>query len=189
MAEVSLEAESGKPSGEDPQLDSEVEEDEVAEERLTQDRKQESADSNVGGDDADGAMYEIDIDGTEDGMRTSDQRMQEVDLGSQSENVVTCDEGEAARRSSSVDNGGLEAERHAEGAEAPEESGEADAATKVIFSLILDNQPFQAAPPLGTPAYMAVFVFICFGGGCFCPFKISCNSWSLSLIRSYLESE
>lgn len=148
MAEVSLEAESGKPSGEDPQLDSEVEEEEneVAEETLTEDRKQESVDSNVGGDDPDRAMDEIDIDGTEDNIETSDQRMQEVDLGSQSESVVTSDDSEAARSSGSVGNGGLEAERHAERAEAPEESGEADAATKVIFSLTLDNQPFQAAP-------------------------------------------
>lgn len=132
MAEVSLEAESGKPSGEDPQLDSEVEkeENELAEETFTEDRKQESVDSNVGGDDPDGAMDEIDIDGTEDNIETSDQRMQEVDLGSQSESVVTYDDSEAARSSGSVDNGGLEAERHAERAEAPEESGEADAATK-----------------------------------------------------------
>lgn len=144
MSEVSLEAESGKTSGEDPQLDIEVEEDEdeVAEERLTDDVKQASVDSDVGGDDLDGVMYEIDIDSTEDNRETSDK---EVDRGSQREHVGTCDDGEATRMSSSVDNGGLEAERHAERAEAPEESGEADAETKVIFSLILNNQPFQAA--------------------------------------------
>lgn len=149
MAEVSLEAESGKTSGEDPRLDSE---DEVAEERMTDvaeermtDVAQESVDSDVGGDDPDGAMYEIDIDSTEENIETSDKHMQEVDLGSQSENVATCDGGEAARMSSGVDNGGLEAEHHAERAEAPKESGEGDAETKVTFSLILDNQPFQAA--------------------------------------------
>ncbi|XP_075890024.1 arfaptin-1 isoform X5 [Nelusetta ayraudi] len=129
MSEVSLEAESGKTSGEDPQLDIEVEEDEdeVAEERLTDDVKQASVDSDVGGDDLDGVMYEIDIDSTEDNRETSDK---EVDRGSQREHVGTCDDGEATRMSSSVDNGGLEAERHAERAEAPEESGEADAETK-----------------------------------------------------------
>lgn len=144
MSEVSLEAESGKTSGEDPQLDIEVEEDEdeVAEERLTDEA---SVDSDVGGDDLDGEMYEIDIDSTEDNRETSDKGVQEVDRGSQREHVVTCDDGEATRMSSSVDNGGLEAERHAERAEAPEESGEADAETKVISSLILNNQPFQAA--------------------------------------------
>lgn len=147
MSEVSLEVESGKTSGEDPQLDIEVEEDEdeVAEERLTDDVKQASVDSDVGGDDLDGVMYEIDIDSTEDNRETSDKGVQEVDRGSQREHVVTCDDGEATRMSSSVDNGGLEAERHAERAEAPEESGEADVETKVIFSLILNNQPFQAA--------------------------------------------
>lgn len=147
MSEVSLEVESGKTSGEDLQLDIEVEEDEVAEERLTDDVKQASVDSDVGGDDLDGVMYEIDIDSTEDNRETSDKGVQEVDRGSQREHMVTCDDGEATRMSSSVDNGGLEAERHAERAEAPEESGEADAETKVIFSLILNllDQPFQAA--------------------------------------------
>lgn len=139
MAEVRLEAESGKTSGpaEDPQLNSE-EEDEVAEGRLTDDVKQESADSRVAGDDPDGSLYEIDIDSTEDDIGSSEKPPQEVDLGSQSGNVVTCDDGEATRMSSSVDNGGLGTKRHAETAEAPEESGEADGGTKVIFSLILD---------------------------------------------------
>lgn len=143
MSEISFEGESGRTSGEDPQLDIEAEEEEdvVAVERLTDDVTQASVDSDVDADDLDGVMYEIDIDTTEDNRATSDKG---VDRGSQSVHVVTCDDGEVARVSS-VDNGGLEAERHAERAEAPEERGEADAETKVIFSLILNNQPLQAA--------------------------------------------
>lgn len=147
MAEVSLEAESGKTSGEDPQLDSE-EEDDVAQERLTDDVKQDSVDSNVGGGDPDGSLFEIDIDSTEDDVETSEKPMQEVDLGSQSDNVVACDDGEATRMSSSVDNGGLGAERHAERAEAPEESGEADAGTKVIFSTHIGQSTFLSGSAL-----------------------------------------
>lgn len=137
MSEINLEAESGKTSGEDPQLDSKVEE-----ERLADDVRQESVDGNLGEDDPDGAMYEIDIDSAEDSIETSFKGLRGSDKGG--EPVLTCEDGEAARTSSSVDNGGLEADRHAE--RAPEESGEAHAETKVIFSLILDNQPFQAAP-------------------------------------------
>lgn len=181
MSKVSLEAESGKTSGEDPRLDIEVEEeaDEVAEESLTGDVKQESVDSEVGGGDLHGEMYEIAIDSNDDKRETSDKDMQEVDQDSQREHAVTCDDGEAARMSGSVDNGGLEAERHAERAEAPEESGEADAETKVMFYLILDSQPFQAALHCEL-LLMSIFIFICFGGGCLCPFVISCKSLFLS---------
>lgn len=167
MSEVSLEAQSGKTSGEDPQLDCEEEEDKeanIAEERLSEDVKQESVDGSMGGDDGDEVMYEIDIDSAEENVGTSDKDIREVDQGSQSERVVTCDDGEAAHVSGGVDNGAHETDRHAERAEAPEDSGEAHTETKVIFSFTLDNQPLQAAPRCAL-VHVAVFIFMCFGGG------------------------
>lgn len=142
MSEVSLEAQSGKTSGEDPQLDCEQDKEaNIAEERLSEDVKQESVDGSMGGDDGDEVMYEIDIDSTEENVETSDKDIREVDRGSQSERVVTCIDGEAAHMSGSVDNGAHETDRHAERAEAPGDSGEAHTETKVIFSFTLDNQP------------------------------------------------
>lgn len=166
MSEVSLEAQSGKTSGEDPQLDCEEEDKEanIAEERLSEDVKQESVDGSIGGDDGDEVMYEIDIDSAEENVETSDKDIREVDQGSQSERVVTCDDGEAAHMSGGVDNGAHKTDRHAERAEAPEDSGKAHTETKVIFSFTLDNQPLQAAPRCAL-VHMAVFIFMCFGGG------------------------
>lgn len=168
MSEVSLEAQSGKTSGEDPQLDCEEEEEDkeanIAVERLSEDVKQESVDGSMGGDDGDEVMYEIDIDSAEENVETSDNDIREVDQGSQSEHVVTCDDGEAAHMSGGVDNGAHETDRHAERAEAPEDSGEAHTEAKVIFSFTLDNQPLQAAPCCAL-VHVAVFIFMCFGGG------------------------
>lgn len=148
MSEVSLEAQSGKTSGEDPQLDCDNEDNEanIAEERLSEDVKQESVDGSMGGDDGDEVMYEIDIDSAEENVETSDKDIREVDQGSQSERVVTCDDGEAAHMSGGVNSGAHETDRHAQRSEAPEDSGEAHTETKVIFSFTLDNQPLQAAP-------------------------------------------
>lgn len=170
MAEVSVEAECGKPSGEEPQLDSE-EEEEVAE---------ESVDSDVGG-----VMYEIDIDSTEDNVGSGEQG---VDVGSQSETVVTCDDGGVTRRSSSVDDGGVEAERHAERTEAPEERGGADAGTKVIFSLLLDSRPVQAAPTVSSCFYQFSPLDLLWWW-LLLPFQISCNSCRFSLVGSYLDGD
>lgn len=183
MAEVSLEAESGKTSGTDPQFDSEVEEEEdvLAEETLADDLAQQSVDGNVGGDDLDGSMDEIDIDGTEDGIEASDNRMQEVDLDRQRDDVATCDTGEAARLSSSVESGGLQVEHHAERVEAPQESGEADAETKVIFSLISDSQPFPHCEFLLIQQFLSLSAVVAAASA----LKITSIRWFLSLIGSF----
>nr|XP_046274082.1 arfaptin-1 isoform X3 [Scatophagus argus] len=121
MSEVSLEAESGRTSAEDPQMDCEEEADK-AEESLSEDVKQESVDNNRGGYDRDEVMYDIDIN-----SENSDKDVQEEDDGIQSKSVVTCGDGDAAHKADSVDNEAHETNHHAE---TPEESGDLRTETK-----------------------------------------------------------
>ncbi|XP_054865737.1 arfaptin-1 isoform X2 [Amphiprion ocellaris] len=118
MSEVSLEAESGKTSAEDPQMD--CEEADKAEESLSEELKEESVDSSGGGDDKADVLYDVDIDSDEENAEVSDKDAKEEDGGIQSENGV----------SDSVDNGEDETEHHVERAETPEESEDSHTETK-----------------------------------------------------------
>ncbi|XP_045904167.1 arfaptin-1 isoform X2 [Micropterus dolomieu] len=128
MSEVSLEAESGKTSAEDPQMV--CGEADKAEGSLSQDVNQESVDSSRGSDDGDEVLYDIDIDSAEENPENSDEDVQKEDESVQSESVVTCCASEASHMSDSVDNGGHKANHHGETAETPEESGDSHTETK-----------------------------------------------------------
>ncbi|XP_070683841.1 arfaptin-1 isoform X2 [Pempheris klunzingeri] len=112
MSEVSLEAESGKTSAEDPQMD--CEEADKAEESLSEDVKQESVDDSR--DDRDEELYDIDIDSAEENG--------DEDEGVRSESVVTRCDSDAAHMSDSVDKGAHETNHHVETAETPKEGGD-----------------------------------------------------------------
>ncbi|XP_067441186.1 arfaptin-1 isoform X1 [Thunnus thynnus] len=129
MSEVSLEAESGKTSAEDPQMD--YKEADEAEESLSEGVRQESVDTSRGKDDSDEVLYDIDINSAEEHSENGDKDVQKEDEGIQSESVVTCTDGAAAAHvSGSVDNGGHETNHHVETAETPEESGDSHTETK-----------------------------------------------------------
>lgn len=145
MSEVSLEAESGKTSAEDPQMV--CGEADKAEGSLSQDVNQESVDSSKGSDDGDEVLYDIDIDSAEENPENSDEDVQKEDESVQSESVVTCCASEASHMSDSVDNGGHEANHHGETAETPEESGDSHTETKVTFYLHL-GQSASSSPSL-----------------------------------------
>ncbi|XP_028258168.1 arfaptin-1 isoform X2 [Parambassis ranga] len=98
MSEVSLEAESGKNSADDPQLDCEVEE------SLSEDVEEKPVESEV--------LYDVDIDSDEGYTETSDKDAQREDERDQKEDVV----------SGSVDDGGHGREHHADTAETPEKT-------------------------------------------------------------------
>uniref|UniRef100_A0A3Q1H5R5 ADP-ribosylation factor interacting protein 1 (arfaptin 1) n=2 Tax=Acanthochromis polyacanthus TaxID=80966 RepID=A0A3Q1H5R5_9TELE len=118
MSEVSLEAESGKTSAEDPQMD--CEEADKAEESLSEELKEESVDSSQAADDKADVLYDINIDSDEEKAEASDKDVKEEDEGIQSENGV----------SGSVDNGEHETEHHAERAETPAESEDSHTETQ-----------------------------------------------------------
>ncbi|XP_031158148.1 arfaptin-1 isoform X2 [Sander lucioperca] len=129
MSEVSLEAESGKTSAEDSQMD--FEEADKAEESLREDVKQASVDNSRGRNDRDDVLYDIDIDSTEENAENGDKAIQKEDEGIQRESVVkTCSGSDAAHMSDSVENGGHETNRHVETAETPEEGGDSRTETK-----------------------------------------------------------
>ncbi|XP_031585650.1 arfaptin-1 isoform X2 [Oreochromis aureus] len=117
MSEVSLEAESGKTSSEEPQMD--CEEDGKAEESLSKELKQESVDSSsVREDDV---MYDIDINSDEENAESSNRKGQkEHDEGIQSETLAS---GRVADR-------GHGTKHSVETAETPEESGDTRTETK-----------------------------------------------------------
>ncbi|XP_006796194.1 arfaptin-1 [Neolamprologus brichardi] len=117
MSEVSLEAESGKTSSEEPQMD--CEEDGKAEESLSKELKQESVDSSsVREDDV---MYDIDINSDEENAESSNRKGQKAhDEGIQSETLAS---GRVADR-------GHETKRSVETAETPQESGDTHTETK-----------------------------------------------------------
>lgn len=135
MSEVSLEAESERTSAEDPQVD--CEEADKTEESLSEDVKQESVDNSRGSNGTDEVLYEIDIDSAEENAENGEKDGQKEDEGIQRESAVTCRDGTAAHMSGSVDKEGLETNHHVETAEAPEESGDSHAETKVIFTFTL----------------------------------------------------
>lgn len=118
------------------------EEADKAEESLSEDEIQESVDGSRGEDDGDKVMYDIDIDSGEENAENSDRDALAVDEVAQNERGGTCSDSDAAHMSGSVDSGDKhESNRHAETAEAPEESGESCTETQVIFTSTLDNQP------------------------------------------------
>lgn len=133
MSEVSLEAESGKTSSEEPQMD--CEEDGKAEESLSKELKQESVDSSsVREDDV---MYDIDINSDEENAESSNRKGQKPhDEGIQSETLAS---GRVADR-------GHETKRNIETAETPQESGDTHTETKVTFTFTLNNRPVLALP-------------------------------------------
>lgn len=161
MSEVSLEAESGKTSAEDSQMD--FEEADKAEESLREDVKQASVDNSRGRNDRDDVLYDIDIDSTEENAENGDKAIQKEDEGIQRESVVkTCSGSDAAHMSDSVENGGHETNRHVETAETPEEGGDSRTETKVIFTFTLDT---LLALPHCALVHVAVSIFTCCRGG------------------------
>ncbi|XP_053195693.1 arfaptin-1 isoform X2 [Scomber japonicus] len=129
MSEVSLEAESGKTSAEDPQMDNK--EADGAEESLSEGVKQESVDTSRGKDDTDEALYDVNIDSAEERSENSDKDVQKEDEDIQSQSAVVGGDGDApAQISDSVDNGGHETNHHVETAETPEESEDSGTETK-----------------------------------------------------------
>lgn len=141
-SEVSIEAESGKMSAKDPQVDC-VEEAEKGEESLSEDVKEESVDSSRGGGSNNEVMYDIDINSDEENAVNSEKDVQKVDKGIWSEHVEACCDGDAVNMSGSVANEGHRTNHHSEKAEAPEGSGESHIETKVMCTFIIDNQPLQ----------------------------------------------
>lgn len=145
MSEVSLDAESGKTSAEDPQMDNK--EADGAQESLSEGVDQESVDTSRDEDDGNEEMYDVDIDSAEERSVNSDKNVQKEDEGVQSEGAVADRDDDASEQmSDSVDKGEHETNHHVERAEAPEESGDSHTETKVIFNFALDNQPLLVLP-------------------------------------------
>lgn len=151
MSEVSLEAESGKTSTEDPQMD--CEEDDKAEQNLSEELKQESVDSGSSNEDESDIMYDVDINSDEENAKSSNKEGHENDEGIRSETLAP----------GSVDDRGHET-KHREMAETPGESGESHIETKVTFNFPLNNQPVLALPRCAF-AHVAILALICCGGG------------------------
>ncbi|XP_035492057.1 arfaptin-1 isoform X2 [Scophthalmus maximus] len=128
MSELSLEAESGRTSAEDPQMD--CEEADKAEESLSQDVKQGSVDDSRGRGSTDEVLYDIDIDSGEENAENGDEDAQKEDEDTRSESVATCRDGDAAPESGSVDKWGRETNHHVDTAETPEESGDSHTETQ-----------------------------------------------------------
>lgn len=171
MSEVSLEAESGKTSPEDPQLDCEGED--KTEESVSEDVRQDSVDYSSGRDYQDDEMDEIDIDSAEENAGNGDKAIQKEDEGIQRE--VISSESDAAHMSASVENEGPETNHQVETAETPEESGDSDTETKVILSFTLDNLLALALCAL------AVSIFTCCDGDDRFPTKINLLTKRLDL--------
>ncbi|XP_068445081.1 arfaptin-1 isoform X3 [Clinocottus analis] len=126
MSEISLEAESGKNSTEDTEMDCEGAE--KSDESLSEDEKPESVDDSDGQrDDKDDVLYDIDIDSTEE---NAEKNVDEADEGIQRGGAVMCSDSDAAHASDSVENGGQEKDHHVETAETSEESGDSHTETK-----------------------------------------------------------
>lgn len=120
MSEVSLEAESGKTSADDPQLDCEVKE------SLSEDVEKTPVDNRSE------VLYDVDIDSDEGYTETSDKDAQRQDERVQKEDVV----------SGSVDDGGHGTEHHADTAETPEKTRDSHTEAKVIFYLHFKRSAF-----------------------------------------------
>ncbi|XP_054912501.1 arfaptin-1 isoform X2 [Poeciliopsis prolifica] len=95
MSEVSLEAESGKTSAEDPQRD--CEEAEETEESLSEDVPPEVAPSSRGGEDKADVLYEIDINSDEETAESCSKDAQVQDEGPLSGTVVSSRVGSRAK--------------------------------------------------------------------------------------------
>ncbi|KAK5865750.1 hypothetical protein PBY51_019995 [Eleginops maclovinus] len=128
MSEVSLEAESGRTSPGDPQLDCEGAD--KTEESVSEDGKQDSVDDSSERHDLEDEMDEIDIDSAEENADNGHNAIQKQDEGIQRKGVVTCSESDAAHMSDSVENEGPETKHRVETAETPEESGDSHTETK-----------------------------------------------------------
>ncbi|XP_026216031.1 arfaptin-1 isoform X2 [Anabas testudineus] len=107
MSEVSLEAESGKTSAEDPQVD--CEDADKVEEGFSEDVKVESADNNSGRDVSAEVMYDIDINSSDE---NAEKRAERESI--QKTSVVMQRDGDPAHKSGTVDNGGQEAPQESE---------------------------------------------------------------------------
>lgn len=141
MSQVSLEAESGRTSPEDPQR--ECEESDKAEESLSEGLKQESVDNSRTNYCSDEEMYEIDINsGEEKAEKGVKDGEKEEDI--QNESVGSFRDVDAAPASGSVDQG-AHVTNHVEAAETPEEGGDSHMETKVILTLILMIQTLRAS--------------------------------------------
>lgn len=118
MSEVSLEAESGKTSAEDLQMD--CQDDDKSEHSLSEeDLNQESVDEGREVDDTADVLYDVNIESDEEKAESSDRTSDQEDSGKdiQQESVLT----------GSVDNGEHEANHRVE---TPEESGDSHPETK-----------------------------------------------------------
>lgn len=118
MSDVSLEAESGKTSAEDPQQDCEA--DKAKESLREEDLAAESVDSSRGGEDTEDVMYDIDINSDEDRAGCREKNFQEQSEGS-------------LKVSSVPGSAGEEAKHRVELSKTPERNGDSDCETKVIF--------------------------------------------------------
>lgn len=121
MSEVSLEAESGKTSAEDPQRD--CEEADETEESLSEDVPPEVAPSSRGGEDKADVLYEIDINSDEETAESRSKDAQVQDEGPLSGTVASSRVGSGAKL-------------QAESAGTPKGNGDSLSETKVIFIYI-----------------------------------------------------
>ncbi|KAM9856616.1 arfaptin-1 isoform 1-T1 [Aulostomus maculatus] len=119
----SLEAESGKTSAEDPQMD--CKEAEEAEESLSEGMEEEEEDGDVGHSVIrDDVLYDIEIDSAEENSENHEVDVLEEDEGTPKERGLAGRDGDAARRPGSVDNEEHETKRHIETPETSEEGGD-----------------------------------------------------------------
>jgi len=154
MSENSLEAESGKTSTEDSEMDCEGVK--KSEESASQDDERESVDDSRRRDDE--VMYDVDIDSAdENAEKSGDEAVPEADEAVRWQSAVTYGD--------SVENGGQETDRHVEAADTPEESG--DSHTKVIFTVTSDPRPVYALPSCAGVHVAAPICTCCDGGGPF----------------------
>lgn len=131
MSEVSLEAESGKTSAVEPQMD--CEEAERAAESQTVDVTQENVDTAGESEGRAEVLYDIDIDSGEESAGSSDRCEDEEERGDQRERVVM--HSNAANTTDSVDSG--EDDRNTP--ETAEESGDSKTEKKVMLNLAACN--------------------------------------------------
>ncbi|XP_013855378.1 arfaptin-1 [Austrofundulus limnaeus] len=108
MSDVSLEAEAGQTSAEDPQQDCEADK---AKESLREDLTPESVDSSRGGEDTEDAMYDIDINSDDDRAAACEKDFQEQNEGSLKVSAVSA---------------GEEAKHRVELSETPERNGDSN---------------------------------------------------------------
>lgn len=148
MSDVSLEAESGKTSAEDPQQDGE--EAGKAKESLSEDLTPESVDGSRDAEDREDVLYDVDINSDEDHAGSPEKDAQEQYERSPSVSVV----------SGSV---GKEAKHRVESSVTPEGNGVSHSETKVTFYLQVEKSTFFSA----LCSFHFFFPLVCWGGGSF----------------------